>query len=112
VAAILWSSYEVTWFGEKQVREFAGVVKAAIGAEYVIRLGLFGERTEIPLRAGLSYDRQPMRNPASAYLGYTVGTGIRQGGFVIDIGLLLARESGSGNDLTANRAALSLGYGF
>ena len=109
---IRWSSYEITWFGDRQAREFSGVLKTGGGLEYLTGFKLFGAPAEIAVRAGISNDPQPMKNPLSSYFGYTVGTGLRRGGLVLDLGFLLARESGSGDGLQAHRAALSLGYGF
>jgi hypothetical protein len=107
-----WPSYEVTWYGDSETREFRGALKAGAGVEYSFPFTFFGGPAGLAVRAGCSYDPQPMEIPSSSYLGATVGMGLRWRGYVLDFGLLLAHESGSGDGLRSHRAALSLGYGF
>ncbi len=71
---------------------------------------MFGQEINIPLRAGLSYDPQPMKEPNSSYFYFSLGTGIHWGKFLLDGGILLGKESGSGNSLSARRVALSLSF--
>jgi len=112
LAYVDWPSYEVSWFEDPQPRDYRGVLKAGLGLEHVLRFSLFGGPAELWLRAGLTYDPQPMSSPASAYFGATAGTGIRWRGLVLEVGIFFARESGSEDDLHGSRAAISLGYAF
>ncbi|MBN2408699.1 MAG: hypothetical protein JXE07_03090 [Candidatus Aminicenantes bacterium] len=105
----LWSQYRAEFFGESERRDFRDTFKAGAGGEHSLRLRLFGRDAAIPLRLGISYDRQPMREPNSAYLNFTFGTGIRWRMVVFDIGALGGRESGSGHSLKILRVAASLG---
>jgi len=104
-----WSKYSLDYFGEKQARNFKDIFKIGSAAEYRAALSLFGGRAWIPFRAGLIYDPQPMKEPNSSYLGFTLGTGSHWKGLSLDLGAMFGRESGSGNDLTVKRIALSLG---
>ncbi len=104
-----WSKYSLDYFGEKQERNFKDIVKIGAAAEYRAALGLFGARASIPFRAGLIYDPQPMKEPSSSYLGFTLGTGSHWKKLSLDLGAMFGWESGSGNDLTVKRIALSLG---
>jgi len=107
-----WPSYEMSWFGDPQRRDFRGSLKIGLGIEFSFRPRIFSAPSEIPFRAGLIRDPQPMKTPASAYSGATAGFGLRWRGFVLDLGVLFARESGSGDGLGGSRVALSLGYGL
>lgn len=104
-----WSRYRAEFFGESERRDFRDTFKIAAGGEYFLRLRLFGREAAIPLRLGMAYDRQPMREPGSAYLNLTFGTGIRWRAVVFDVGALGGRESGSGHSLKTLRVAASLG---
>ncbi len=103
-----WSKYEVEYFGETQERNFKDTIRAAAGAEYALLLDLFGVPASIPIRFGLSYDPQPMRDPGSAYTHYSVGAGLHWRMIALDAGASFGQESGSGDSLSARRVAISL----
>lgn len=103
-----WSRYSIDYFGEAQERNFQDIVKASAGMEYLSSFRLFGQRVDSPLRVGLVYDPQPMKDPRSAYLAFTFGAGIAWQNLQLDFGVLIGRESGSGNDLEARKASISL----
>ncbi len=102
-----WSKYENRFFGEIQKRDFRDVVRIGIGLEYVTRFSFQGNPVESPLRAGILYDPQPMKNPASAYVNYCLGTGLHWKSIHLDLGGMYGRESGSGRGLSGFRAQLS-----
>ncbi len=111
-----WSEYgdDIIYFGQENLRElernFKDIVKIGVGIEYMSTLRLFGSDLNLPLRAGLSYDPQPMVEPSSSYLYFCLGTGLRWGKFSIDAGMLIGKEKGSGNSLSANKFSISLTY--
>lgn len=105
-----WSGYEASVFGEPRERNFRDVVTASLGVEYAGAYRVFGRMVRSPLRLGLGYDPQPMRDPRSAYLYLTFGTGLHVGRFRMDVGAALGKEHGSGDGLSARRVAVSLGY--
>ena len=49
-----------------------------------------------------------MREPRSAYLGLSLGTGLEWKGLRLDLGVLAGREKGSGAGLTVRKVALGL----
>ena len=104
-----WSEYRAGYFGEREKREFGPAFKAAAGGEYNAPVRLFKKEAAIPLRFGIGYDRQPMRDPGSAYAIFSFGTGIHWRMVGIDIGGQIGRESGSGHSLKILRIASSLG---
>jgi hypothetical protein len=104
-----WSKYRAEFFGENERRDFRDTFKAGGGVEYSLAVPLFGYDAAIPLRLGISYDLQPMRNPGSAYTNVSLGTGIRWRMISLDIGGQFGRESGSGHSLKILRIASSLG---
>ncbi len=104
-----WSKYRAEFFGENERRDFRNTFKAGGGVEYSLAVRLFGYDAAIPLRLGISYDLQPMRNPGSAYTNVSLGTGIRWKMISLDIGGQLGRESGSDHTLKILRIASSLG---
>ena len=105
-----WSGYRVEYFGENEKRDFGPAFKVAAGGEYTAPLRLFNKEASIPLRFGLGYDRQPMRHPASAYVIFSLGTGVHWGKLGFDIGGQVGRESGSGHRLEVGRVCLSIGF--
>jgi long-subunit fatty acid transport protein len=105
-----WSKYKLDEFGEKQERDFKDIVKLGAGAEYTAQAGVFGAQASIPFRIGLVYDPQPMKNPGSSYIAFTFGNGVHWKNLRLDLGAMLGRESGSGNNLAVKRFALSLGF--
>lgn len=107
-----WSGYAPRVFGEELSRDFRDVVRLSLGAEWQSDIRLFGRTFEYPLRIGLIYDPQPMRDPRSAYLDLTFGVGLGRKGFRVDLGALIGRESGSGDDLTVRRVGLSFSEEF
>ena len=104
-----WTGYRVEYFGENEKRDFGPAFKAAVGGEYNAPVRLFKKEAAIPLRFGIVYDRQPMRNPGSAYAIFSVGTGVHWRTVGFDIGGQIGRESGSGHSLKILRIASSLG---
>jgi len=107
-----WSKYDVIYFEQKDEieREFKDIVKIGAGVEYLSRVKIFRTKAEIPLRAGLSYDPQPMKSPDSSYLYFSLGTGLHWQKFFLDGGILIGKESGSGDSLSAKRFALSVSF--
>jgi hypothetical protein len=105
-----WSAYKVDYFEEEFEGELKNTIKIGVGIEHSSSRHLFGREVKIPLRAGFIYDPQPMKEPNSAYFYLSLGTGIHWERFLLDGGLILGRESGSGNSLTASKVALSLSW--
>lgn len=103
-----WSGYAPSLYGGPAERGFRDVVRLSAGAEYQIRLRLFGAELRYPLRAGLVYDPQPMNDPRSAYVDLSIGTGLEWGGIRLDLGVLAGRESGSGSGLTVRKVSIGL----
>jgi hypothetical protein len=103
-----WSGYAPRVFGEIRDRGFRDVVRLAAGAEYRSSLALFGRKLGYPLRVGLVYDPQPMRDPESAYLDFTFGTGLEWKSVRLDLGVLIGKENGSGDGLTVRKVSLGL----
>lgn len=107
-----WSRYRVHYFGEGKTGAFKNAVRAGIGLEYITVFTLFGQKILMPLRAGFIFDEQPMKNPHSYYLSYSLGTGFRWRNISLDYGVSMGKEFGSGNSLQAQRMALSLSLGL
>lgn len=107
-----WSKYCVIYFGEEDEieRRFKDIIKIGAGIEQLIRVKLFGQKVEVPLRAGLSYDPQPMKSPSSSYFYFSLGTGFHWWKFDLDLGALVGKENGSGDSLSAKKFALSLSF--
>jgi long-subunit fatty acid transport protein len=103
-----WSRYNINYFGETLERNFRDVLKIGAGMEFQSSFNLFGRRADSPIRLGLVYDPQPMKDPRSSYLSFTFGSGISWQNFGLDIGALIGRESGSGNSLEARKISVSL----
>jgi hypothetical protein len=89
-------------------RNFRDVVKLGAGMELQSSFKLFGRHADSPVRLGLVYDPQPMKDPRSSYLSLTFGSGISWQNLKLDIGALIGRESGSGNSLEARKISVSL----
>jgi hypothetical protein len=105
-----WSNYRVDYFGETRRRDFTNVIKINAGLEYTSTHMLFNLNVNVPFRAGIIFDPQPMNNPDSYYLGYTLGLGLQFRNFYLDMGYLSAREHGSGHNLTAQKILLTLSF--
>ncbi len=105
-----WSSYSVTYFDEAIKREFKDVVKVSGGLEYMGSFRLFQQDFQMPLRAGLSYDPQPVKDPSSHYIYYTFGVGVHLKGLHLDIGTMLGNEKGSGSNLYGRKILITLSY--
>ncbi len=103
-----WSGYGPSLYGEALDRGFRDVIRLTAGAEYLSGIRLFGLEFGYPLRAGLVYDPQPMREPRSAYLGLSLGTGLEWKGLRLDLGVLAGREKGSGAELIIRKVAIGL----
>jgi hypothetical protein len=112
IAYLRWSAYRAVWLGEGQVRNFRDTIRLSAGGEYAVDFRLFGKNGKAPVRLGLVYDPQPTQDPRSAYLGFTLGTGLEIGGFRLNLGALISAESGSGDGLLGRRISLDLGYIF
>jgi opacity protein-like surface antigen len=104
-----WPEYKATYFGETESRDFGAAFKAAAGGEYVVRVRIFKKDASAPLRFGLGYDMQPMRDPRSAYALASLGFGLHFRMIRFDFGGQYGRESGSGRGLDFVRASLCLG---
>ncbi len=105
-----WSAYAVEYFEEKPERDFKNIVKVGGGLEYLGGFHLFQQDILLPLRVGVSFDPQPMKNPNSFYLYYTFGLGIRWKGLHLDAGAMFGTEKGSGDDLFGRKFSLTLSY--
>lgn len=109
-----WSEYgdDIIYFGQEDVleRDFKDIFKIGAGIEYMSTRRLFGTDMNVPFRAGLSFDPQPMVEPSSSYLYFCFGTGLHWGKFLIDAGMLIGKERGSGDSLSANKFSISLTY--
>lgn len=103
-----WSRYRVTYFDEPLGRRFKDTIKAGVGLTKTLTGRLLGSPAAFPLRLGLSFDPQPMREPRSSYLGFSAGTGLRVKSISLDAAVFYGRESGSGNSLRTARAAFTL----
>ncbi len=105
-----WSKYSIIYFGQEDEleRNFKDTIKIGAGIEYKVSVDIFGQKISIPLRAGLSYDPQPMKEPGSSYFYYSFGTGFHWRKFHLDAGLLFGQEKGSGDSLSGRKAVLSL----
>jgi hypothetical protein len=105
-----WSKYRVNYFEEELKRDFKNIIKVGAGIEHSSSRRIFGQEVNIPLRAGLIYDPQPMKEPNSSYYYLSLGAGIHWRKFLFDGAVMLGRESGSGNSLTASKVALSFSF--
>lgn len=107
-----WSKYSITYFDDEDEikRNFKDIFKIGLGFEYISPIRIFGIKAGIPLRAGLSYDPQPMEVPNSSYFYFSFGTGLQWGKFLLDAGMLIGKEKGSGNSLSAQKVALSMSF--
>ncbi len=105
-----WSSYSVDYYDEDLDRPFKNIVKAGGGLEYLSSFTIFGQDVLVPLRVGMGVDPQPMKEPSSHYLYYTVGIGFYWRGLRLDAGTCFANEKGSDQDLSARRFSVSLSY--
>jgi len=107
-----WSNYKVDYFGEPLQREFKNVIKIGVGAEYLNAFVLFKQVFYVPWRVGFSYDPQPMKEPNSAYINFTFGSGLRWKSLFFDAAVIVGQERGSGDSLSASKAAFTLSYQF
>ncbi len=105
-----WSKYSIIYFGQEDElpRNFKDTIKIGAGIEHMVSVDILGQKISIPLRAGLSYDPQPMKEPGSSYFYYSFGTGFHWEKFHLDAGLLFGQEKGSGDSLSGRKAVLSL----
>ncbi|MDH7512321.1 MAG: hypothetical protein QHH14_05170 [Clostridiales bacterium] len=108
VAFFNWAGYRADYFDEELGRDFKNTIKASLGAEYAAPVRLFKKEAAIPIRAGVGYDMQPMKEPRSAYTYFSAGAGFYWSMICLDFGASFSRENGSGNSLTTRRMALSL----
>ncbi len=108
VAFFNWAGYRVDYFDEESGRDFKNTIKASLGAEYAAPVRLFKKEGAIPIRAGVGYDMQPMKEPRSSYTYFSAGAGFYWSIVQLDFGASFGREKGSGNSLTTRRMTLSL----
>ena len=105
-----WSSYSVTYFDEELKREFKNIIKVSGGLEYVGSIRLFQQDFQVPIRAGLSYDPQPVKEPNTQYTYYTLGFGFYWKGLRLDAGAMFGSEKGSGRNLYGRKFSICLSY--
>ncbi|UCC41826.1 MAG: hypothetical protein JSV96_12440 [Candidatus Aminicenantes bacterium] len=105
-----WSGYSVNYYDEDLKRDFKDVIKIGAGFEYVSLLNIFNQKIDVPLRIGINYDPQPMKEPDSSYFSFSYGMGVHVGHFFLDAGVSIGNEKGSGNSLIARKVALSVSF--
>ena len=105
-----WSNYKISYFDEERKRDFKNTIKLGIGLEYLSYFKIKNYKFSLPLRAGYIFDQQPMRNPNSYYNYFTTGFGIYYKKYGIDFGIMIGRESGSGNSLRASKFICNLNF--
>lgn len=105
-----WSSYSVDYFGENIQRDFKDILKIAGGLEYIGSLQLFQQECQLPLRAGLTYDPQPVKKPNMYYMYYTLGFGLYWQHLRLDAGAMFGFEKGSGHDLYGHKIVMTVSY--
>jgi hypothetical protein len=108
VTFLNWSKYNLTWFSEKETRNFRDVVRLALAVENLISFNLFRQSFILTTRFGILTDPQPMKVPRSTY--YSLGSGFSLGWkwFRLDFGASWGQENGSGSSLQRFRSALAL----
>ena len=105
-----WSSYSITYFDEEMTRGFENIIKASAGLEYMAAVRLFQQDFQVPLRAGLNYDPQPVKQPSIHYMYYTLGFGLYWKGLHLDAAAMLGSEKGTDHDLYGRKFTISLSY--
>lgn len=105
-----WSSYSITYFDEEFKREFKNIIKVSGGLEYMGSIRLFQQDFQVPFRAGLSYDPQPVEEPNTHYMYYTLGFGLYWKGLHLDAGAMFGSEKGSGRNLYGRKFSICLSY--
>jgi long-subunit fatty acid transport protein len=105
-----WSSYAVKYYEEELDRDFRDVARVSAGGEYWGTFQLFGKEWRYPLRLGLNYDPQPMKNPRIYYLYLSVGMGLEVGRFALELSGMFGKEYGSTDSLNAQKVVLTLSY--
>jgi len=110
VSLFNWSSYSITYFEEEIDREFRNIVKVSSGLEYMGSIRLFQQDFQVPLRAGISCDPQPVKEPNIHYLYYSFGFGLYWKGLHLDAGAMFGSEKGSGRNLYGRKLSICLSY--
>ncbi len=105
-----WSSYSVTYFDEASTRDFKNIIKVGGGLEYTGSIRLFQQNIQVPVRGGISYDPQPIKEPNSHYLYFTLGVGMHWQRLHLDAGAMLGSEKGSDRDLNGRKFSITLSY--
>lgn len=107
-----WSEYSIIYFDQDDEleRDFKDILKVGAGIEYMATTRLFGQDLNVPFRAGLIHDPQPMVAPDSSYFYFSFGTGIQWRKLYFDLGMLIGEEGGSGNSLSAKKITISLSF--
>ncbi len=107
-----WSNYKVSYFGETLRRDFKDIIRLNAGLEYSNEYPVLNTILKVPLRLGVIYDPQPMKNPHSYYFCYTLGAGLHFWNVQLDVGYISGKEYGSGFDLAFHRFFLTFNYTF
>ncbi len=107
-----WSNYKVSYFGETLRRDFKDIIRLNAGLEYSNEYPVLNTILKVPLRLGVIYDPQPMKNPHSYYFCYTLGAGLHFRNVQLDVGYISGKEYGSGFDLAFHRFFLTFNYTF
>lgn len=105
-----WASYSVTYYDEEIKREFKDIIKVSGGLEYIGSLRLLQQDIQVPIRVGLSYDPQPVKEPRTHYIYYTLGLGVHWKRLFLDAGAMFGGEKGSGRDLYGRKFSITLSY--
>lgn len=105
-----WSRFKFHYFDEDYDPHFKNIIKFNAGVEYISFITLFHKRIKSPLRAGLIYDPQPMRDPHSSYVYFTFGNGLQSGKWALDLGVMIGKEFGTGAGLFAQKIVLTASY--
>jgi long-subunit fatty acid transport protein len=66
-----------------------------LGSEYL----LIGEKTVVPLRAGLFYDPEPNGTRRDDYFGFSLGSGIAYDKYIFDISYQFRFGNNTGSDI-------------
>jgi long-subunit fatty acid transport protein len=105
-----WTSYSIAYFEEEIDREFRNIMKVSGGLEYAGSVTLFRQNLQVPLRVGIGYDPQPIKQPKIHYTYYTLGFGLIWKGLHLDAGMAIGTEKGSGYDLYGRKFSVCLSY--
>jgi long-subunit fatty acid transport protein len=105
-----WSSYSVTYYDEEIKREFKDIIKVSGGLEYLGSLRFLQQDVKVPIRVGLSYDPQPVKEPRIRYIYFTFGFGMHWKQLYLDAGAMFGGEKGSGRNQYGRKFSITLSY--